>query len=291
MEGGFHLRPEDLGLDASYMPRRYSSVWKTPLPGWKEMLEEASAKMSSAALPPIFFRADDIGASSKAFEALCILFRYYGVPLAMAVVPAWLTKTRQERLFRAAPIDEDLWNWHQHGWRHTNWQEEGRKCEFGSDRDPERQMEDILQGHTRMEHFFGVNFVPVFTPPWNHFSAATLKILHKLNFKGISTTGPLPPSVKSRYGIKHFQASLDLHTRKAKIPASDFDLLIDQLCGLPKNKGPTGIVIHHQRMTPFAFEFLDRMLYSFKYVIKVRFISFKEMLKGPDEEPAGARLR
>jgi hypothetical protein len=61
--------------------------------------------------------------------------------------------------------------------------------------------------------------------------------------------------------------------------------------GLPKVKGPTGIMIHHQRMTSFAFQFLDRMIYNLKYVIKAQFCSFKEMLNSYDEKQAGARLR
>ena len=291
MGGGVRFRPDVLGLDTSYMPRRYSPVWKAPLPGWKVMLEEASAKMTSAVLPPIFFRADDIGAASKAFEALCRLFRFYGVPLAMAVIPAWLSDTRLEKVFRAAPVAEDLWNWHQHGWRHINWQKEGAESEFGSDRAPERQYEDILQGRTKMERIFGPNFVPVFTPPWDRFSTATLKALRKLDFKGISATAPFPPGVKSLYGIKRLPTRLDLYTRNAKNPAGDFALLIDQFSGLSKMKGPAGIIIRHQQMTPFAFEFLDRMLYNLKYVIGARFSSFKEILKSPDEGPAGARLR
>ncbi len=291
MQGGLHFRPDVPGLDASYMPRRHSPVWKAPLPGWKQMLDEASAKMTSAVLPPIFFRADDIGVASMAFDALCSLFRFYRVPLAMAVIPAWLSETRQERVFRAAPLDEDLWNWHQHGWRHINWQKEGAKSEFGSDRSPERQYEDILQGRTKMERIFGPNFTPVFSPPWNRFSTAALRALGKLDFKGISATAPLPPGVKSLCGIKHLPTRLDLHTRKAKNPAGDYALLIDQFSGISKMKGLTGILIHHQQMTPFAFEFLDRMLYNLKYVIGARLSSFKEMLKNTDERPADARLR
>ena len=291
MQGASHLGAEVFDLNAPYMPRQYSSVWKAPLPGWREMLNETSAKMASAGLPPIFFRADDIGAASKAFDALCRLFRFYQVPLALAVVPAWLSEARQEKLFHAAPVNEELWNWHQHGWRHINWQKSGSKCEFGSDRAAERQHEDILNGRIKMERIFGPNFVAVFTPPWNGFSTATLRILHNLDFKGISAMDPFPPGVKSRYGIQHLPVRLDLHTRKAKDPAGDFALLMDQFTGLSKMKGRTGIMIHHQRMTPFAFEFLDRMIYNLKYVIKARFCSFKEMLNSPNEKQAVARLR
>jgi len=289
MEGGF--RPEVLGLDASYTPRRYSPVWKEPLPGWEEKLDEASARMTSAALPPIFFRADDIGAAGKAFDALCRLFRHYRLPLGMAVIPSWLSETRQQKLFQAAPVDEELWNWHQHGWRHINRQKKGDNSEFGSDRDFERQHEDIVQGRAKLERIFGPHLVPVFSPPWNRFSATTISILRKLDFKGICTANSFTPGMKSRHGIKQFPVRLDLHTRNVQDPTDDFALLISQFYGLTKMKGPTGIMVRHQRMTLFAFEFLDRMLYNLKYVTKARLSSFKEMLKASDEKPAGARLR
>ncbi len=291
MEGGFRFRPEALGVDASYMPRKCSSTWKAPLPGWKQMLDEASVRMASTLESPIFFRADDIGVASKAFDSLCRLFRHYQVPLAMAVIPAWLSGTRQEKLTQAAPVDESLWNWHQHGWRHTNWQKEGEKSEFGLGRAPEYQFEDIQHGRAKMERIFGPNFVPVFTPPWNRFSPATLSVLRKLDFKGISAATPYPSCIKSGHGLKCFPVRLWLHTRESVSPASDFTLLIDQFNGLSKIKGPAGIVVHHRRMSPFAFEFLDRMLYNLKYVINAQFSSFKEMLKSFDEKPAGARLR
>ena len=74
MEGALYFRPDVLGLDASYMPRKYSPVWKAPLPGWKGVLDEASARMTSAVLPPIFFRADNIGAPARLLTLCAISF-------------------------------------------------------------------------------------------------------------------------------------------------------------------------------------------------------------------------
>jgi hypothetical protein len=143
----------------------------------------------------------------------------------------------------------------------------------------------------KMERVFGPNFVRFFTPPWNRFSTATLKSLKILDFKGFSATEPLPPGIRSRHGMQNMPIRLDLHTRQANDAAADFALLIDQFSGLSKVKGPVGIMIHHRRMTSFAFQFLDRMIYNLKYVIKARFCSFKEMMSGSDEKQAGARLR
>ncbi|MEM5786556.1 MAG: hypothetical protein AAGU11_04510, partial [Syntrophobacteraceae bacterium] len=204
MIGASGLRAERVGLSSSYMPRQFSAVWKTPPRDWRDQFERAVAAISRHATPPIFFRADDIGAAGQAFDALCGMFRNHQVPLALAVVPAWLSGARQERLFAAASIDEDLWGWHQHGWRHVNRQGSGKKSEFGEDRPLERQMADILQGRKKMEALFGPHFLPVFTPPWNRFSAATLKALRTLGFRGISTAGQLPPGVKLPGGLGNF---------------------------------------------------------------------------------------
>jgi peptidoglycan/xylan/chitin deacetylase (PgdA/CDA1 family) len=261
------------------------------LPGWRETLDRASADIASAVLPPIFFRADDIGVWSNSFDVLCRLFRSYEVPLAMAVIPAWLGGERQEKLFQAAPVDEGIWSWHQHGWRHINWQKNGEKSEFGSDRAPDRQHQDISQGLVKMERIFGPNFLRVFSPPWNRFSSVTLKSLQKLNFKGVSAPPILPPGVKLSHRMQNLPVRLDLHTRKSKDAAADFVLLIDQFSALANADGPTGILIHHQRMTPFAFQFLDRMIYNLKYVIKARFRSFKEILNCSDEKQSGPGLR
>lgn len=279
------------GLNSICMPRLYSPVWKSPLQGWRDMIDRVSENMASATLPPIFFRADDIGAPSKAFDTLCGVFRSHEIPLAMAVIPAWLSEARQEQLFQAAPMDEKLWSWHQHGWRHLNWQKNGRKSEFGSDRNSDCQYEDILRGSTKMERVFGPCFIRVFTAPWNCLSITAMKSLRKLNFKGISTTDTLSPGLRRCHGMLNMPVRIDLHTRDGIDAAADFSLLLEQFSNLSKARGPTGIVIHHQRMTPFAFQFLDRMLYNLRHVVKAQFCSFREMLDSSDEKQAGARLR
>lgn len=284
------LLTEKLGLSDSYMPRRYSSIWKKALPDWRHKLAAVFEKIASERIGPLFFRADDIGAGSKAFDALCTLFRHHHAPLALAVVPAWLSEARHERLFNIARIDESLWSWHQHGWRHVNWQIEGKKCEFGSDRSPEHQHSDIQQGRLKMERVFGPHFVPIFTPPWNRFSPATMKALRKLDFKGISAAPPYPSGTKIPYGFLNLPACIDLHTRKEKDPERDLERLLEEISSLCRMKEPAGIIIHHQRMTSFAFEFLDQMLYNLISIAGAQVYSFKELLDCTDEKKAGSRL-
>jgi peptidoglycan/xylan/chitin deacetylase (PgdA/CDA1 family) len=265
-------------LPEHYRPRQFSTVWQSPLPNWQDRLKEAIERIPGNHTPNVFFRADDIGAGSCAFEALCNLFRHYETPLAMSVVPAWLSDVRQRRLFECAPLEEALWGWHQHGWRHVNWQRTGKKSEFGEHRPLEKQWRDIWQGREKMLRVFEGHLLPVFTPPWNRLAGSTVKILQQLGFRAVSTTKPLPRVVKTPAGFKNLRIQLDLHTRKAADASTDYQNLVAELASLLARKEPSGIVIHHQRMTAFAFEFIDELLRLLKRKSDVTFLSFQEIL-------------
>ncbi|MGV8073587.1 MAG: polysaccharide deacetylase family protein [Syntrophobacteraceae bacterium] len=227
----------------------------------------------------IFFRADDIGAGGRAFETICQIFRSHNIPLGMAVVPAWLSPARLENLFETAPLDEPLWGWHQHGWRHVNWQRIGGKSEFGEQRPIEKQWRDIWQGRQKMLSIFGERLVSVFSPPWNRMSHVTMRTLQQLDFRGVSLAGPLPRGPRMPAILKNLRIHVDLHTRKAKDGAADFQVLLDELGSLLGKKEPAGIMLHHHRMPPFAFDFLDELLYLLKKCDGVQFQSFVELLE------------
>ena len=265
-------------LPSHYRPRQRAAVWQKAPQDWAQRLAQSVDKIQGNYHPVVFFRADDIGAGGKAFDALCRLFRYHEVPLGMAVVPAWLSPTRIEQLFRTADRDHPLWSWHQHGWRHVNWQRTAKKSEFGQQRPFEKQWRDLWQGKQKMAEVFGDRFVPVFTPPWNRLSLSTLKILQELNFRGVSMTDPLPRGSKTPIELKNLRIQLDLHTRKAQDGLADYQNLLEELSSLLEKKEPLGIMIHHQRMTLFAFEFLNELLYVLKHRIQAQFPSFQKLL-------------
>lgn len=259
-------------------PRQYASIWRMPPVRWKERLAATVQKNPTNHHPSVFFRADDIGAGGRAFEAMCRLFRYHQVPLAMAVVPAWLSGIRKRQLFDVAPLDEPLWGWHQHGWRHVNWQRSGKSSEFGEQRPLEKQWKDIHQGQAKMQEIFGKRFTPVFTPPWNRLSNATLKILQDLEFAGVSGVKPFPRGLKPPVVLKNLRINVDLHTRSAKDGATDFETLLEDLGSLLVKKETIGIMLHHHRMNRFSFDFLDELLGLFKHRVGARFHSFDDIL-------------
>jgi len=273
-----------LDLPSHFRPRHCSVLWHAPLSDWRRRLHEAAERWTGNHVPTVFFRADDIGAGGRAFEAVCRLFRHHETPLAMAVVPAWLSQVRKEQLFRSAPLEESLWGWHQHGWRHVNWQRTGKKSEFGEQRPFEKQWRDIWQGRQKMEDIFLDRFIPVFTPPWNRLSPLTVKILQQLNFRGISLAGPLPRGARPPSGLTNLRVQIDLHTRKARDPEQDYLALLDEITAMMGRKEPIGIMVHHHRMSLFAFDFLHELLTILKRQNQVDLRGFQNILEKKDAE-------
>ncbi len=275
---------EIFGVPGYYRPRQTPAVWQIEPPDWRSRLRDALIKGLSSQRPAVFFRADDIGAGGQAFDALCRLFREHQVPLGLAVVPAWLSSARKEQLLASAPIHESLWGWHQHGWRHVNWQRTGKKSEFGEQRPLEKQWRDILNGQQKMQGIFGEHLIPVFTPPWNRLSLQTLKILQQLGFKAVSLDGPLPRGAKGPAPLKNLRVSLDLHTRKSKDPSEDFENLLVELPGALSKREPVGVMLHHHRMTLFAFQFLHELLSLLKNDLHAECLNFRDLLDADDAQ-------
>jgi len=205
----------------------------------------------------VFFRADDVGVPGKQFEQLMALFLRHHVPLALAVVPAWLTRSRWDVISRMGNSDPALWCWHQHGWRHENHETEGKKQEFGPARSVTEIENDIVRGKDRLLSIMEDEFYPVFTPPWNRCSADTLEILRNLEFYAVSRFEKAKISALS--GLPDIPMNVDLHTRKDPDAETGWAHLFTELeTGL--KHGLCGIMIHHQRMNKSAFVFLDLLL-------------------------------
>lgn len=274
----------EMNLTSLFRPRQHSPVWQAAPLDWRGTLTSFVERLEGNPLPPVFFRADDVGAGGRAFNALCEIFRSYQIPLGMAIVPAWLSDVREKQLFAAAPKEEPLWGWHQHGWRHVNWERAGKKSEFGEQRPIEKQWRDIQQGQQKMRDIFGDQLVNVFTPPWNRVSGSTLRILQELGFDGVSMGKYFPRGLRPPLTMKNLRVNLDLHTRKGKDSLKDFQDILEEMATLFARREPVGIMLHHQRMTYFAFEFLDEMLSLFKNLPGIQFVSFQEILDQEDEE-------
>ena len=223
----------------------------------------------------VFFRADDAAVPGANFVRLMDLFTHHRAPLCLAVVPAWLTRTRWEDLQRIGRKAPSLWCWHQHGWRHVNHEPEGKKQEFGPTRTALQIRDDLVRGKRHLETLMGDSFCPVFTPPWNRCDQKTLHLLTELKYKAVSRfIRSAPPSPDE---LPDFAVHVDLHTRKADHPLFGWDGLFSEL-GSGLSRGLCGIMIHHRQMNGNAFLFLEILIRGLMRRRRVRFVHFTDLL-------------
>jgi len=220
----------------------------------------------------VFFRADDIGLVDTEFTLMMELFCKYRVPLCLAVVPEWMSEERWQEMARFLP-GEELWCWHQHGYAHENHEAGGKKNEFGPSRTREEIGKDLQAGKKHLEAVLGEVFCPVFTPPWNRCSSATLDLLAELGFQAVSRSIGVEP----KSDLLDLCVNVDLHTGKEKDLLQAMDrLLEDWKQGV--EHGRLGIMLHHQRMNSSAFSLLERLLQVLQGQAGVTFSTFRELL-------------
>jgi hypothetical protein len=206
---------------------------------------------------PIFFRADDIGVPSSACTAMLSLFIRHRMPLALAVVPTWLTRQRWDMLCEAGSAGQDLWCWHQHGWRHVNHEPVGKKAEFGASRAAAAIRHDLLRGKQRLEDIIGEPFFRCFTPPWNRCCATTIELLADSGYTAVSRSrGATPDTGKA---LAEISVNVDLHTRKEPTAAARLAGIAGDL-EIALQNGIIGIMLHHQRMSAGDLALLDLLL-------------------------------
>lgn len=224
----------------------------------------------------VFFRADDIGVPGHQFERLIQLFVGHGQPLCLAVVPTWLTQNRLATIHTlTGKKNSSQWCWHQHGWLHRNHETLGKKQEFGSGRPAKDQLADLRKGQLRLQSLLGNELSPFFTPPWNRCSGHTLQGLQDLGFLAVSRSMGAKPVAPE--GLPDLPINVDLHTRKEEIPEHSWQLLLQELEDGMRT-GSTGIMIHHQRMSPTAYEFLAILFEVIASFPKISSLTFPGLL-------------
>lgn len=244
----------------------------------RPFLEEWGAASGNAGQAvPIFLRDDDIDDDEETLRELLDISLARGVPVNLEIIPNGLTEAGMRLIADHKRFTPDLVELDQHGWQHVNHEREGRKCEFGPSRSYAQQYDDIAQGKALLETTFAELFTPVFTPPWNRYTADTLRVLHELGFAGFSALykdGPV-----SGYDFQDLSVTLDLYCWKGgaamKAPALLVADLIQQIGG----GAPIGLLLHHKVMDADAFAFLDGLLAELRRYPFIHFHPFATLQK------------
>ena len=239
-----------------------------------DRLRSGCDKAESTHPVALFFRADDVAVPGMNFNRMMDLFAKYGMPLSLAIVPAWLTPRRWQYLNSFEKKNPSRWCWHQHGWRHANHETEGKKQEFGDARTVSAIRQDLERGKHRLAQLVGDRFFPVFTPPWNRCSAGTLQALKEMGYAAVSRSrGSTPPAPR---GLPDFCVNVDLHTRKEQVPADGWHNLLQEF-EQSIASGYCGVMIHHQLMNAAAFDFLELLLKALTKNPAIQILNFKDL--------------
>ena len=200
-------------------------------------------------------------------------FLLHETPLCLAVVPAWLDERSWQKM-QEFDTPNQRWCWHQHGMSHTNYQQEGKKGEFGDNCTPDHIHADLVQGRKKLLDIIGGIFCPVFTPPWNRCSRATLELLAGLDYMAVSRSNGAKPSAE--HIIPDYAINIDLHTRRETDEDQGWENLLTEF-KRGSERGYFGIMLHHQLMNEHAFDFLDRLLPLFRERNTLACVTFREM--------------
>ena len=233
---------------------------------WSELRETLRGARTARRRIPVFFRDDDAIDDRPALRRLLELFCSRRVAINLEVIPGLLTSDGTKLLGETAAAHPELIGLNQHGWRHENHEATGRKSEFGQSRDFDQQHRDISAGRQAMAEAFGDLFFPVFTPPWNRCTAVTHDVLASLGFAAISDLSPDPsPDLSPEKnglvnGLVRLPATLDIIDWKSLRDLRPVESILDQLRQQLGAGGPVGIMLHHQVMSPTAFDFVAQLV-------------------------------
>lgn len=215
-----------------------------------------TAALDAAPGVRFWWRDDDAGADDERLPPLLRLATERQAPLALAVVPAWLTASTTRHI-QSAPTATVL----QHGIAHANHSlPPAKKIELGGAADADLLLTELRGGRTALDAAFGDRFLPALVPPWNRIAPALLPRLPEAGFTGISTFGPRAADTPP--GVTRVNTHLDLTLWRESARPLPLDSALDALAWLVERHGdePIGILSHHQVMDAGAFATLDRIL-------------------------------
>lgn len=224
----------------------------------------------------LWWRDDDAGRPDPRLERLLALAHTLQVPLALAVVPAWLEEEVAAAI-RAVPQATVL----QHGWAHVDHAgANARRIELGGQVDRARLLADLARGRDLLRERFAERFEPVLVPPWNRIARDLVARLPELGFRALSIwdegdLGPMPA------GLLRLDVHVDPIDWRGGGRWIGLEALAERLAErLTRADRPIGLVTHHRVMEPAAWADLEALLLLLRDRGDVRLMPVGSLLGG-----------
>jgi hypothetical protein len=237
---------------------------------WAACAAELDRWQAAGTRATFWWRDDDAGADHPGLARLLALAGGLGLPVGVAVVPAWLTADVVARL-RAAPPGVAVL---QHGWAHANHEtapppgeRKVRPAECGAARPAAQVLAELAAGRARLAEALGARTLPVLVPPWNRIAPEVAGGLPAAGYPALSGFGPRH-AVAAIPGLVRLNCHADpIVWREAKRFAGAAVTLerltghlADRRAGRADPAEPTGLLTHHRDMTPAFWAFLEEWL-------------------------------
>jgi peptidoglycan/xylan/chitin deacetylase (PgdA/CDA1 family) len=226
---------------------------------WAGLIGELDCWRDAGRTATFWWRDDDAGADDDRLAGFLEQRRRLDVPLALAVVPAWLAPPTTRRILADAGVSVL-----QHGWGHRNNASDGTKKTELVD-NLISLSDDLMQGRKILEAAFQGRFRKVMVPPWNRIGAAARSRLATLGYVGLSCHGPRPAADQD--GLHIVNVHIDIMDWKNRAFAGDgaalaqaIDHLSARRAGRADAGEPTGLMTHHRDHDDAATAFLDRFV-------------------------------
>ncbi|HEV8308263.1 MAG TPA: polysaccharide deacetylase family protein [Methylomirabilota bacterium] len=237
---------------------------------WQRLAAELDAWHRDGREASLWWRDDDAGRPHPGFDRLLALAGRTGIPLGLAVVPAWLIPEVAAAI-RGAPGSVAVL---QHGWAHANHEtvappgeRKVRPAECGAARPPEVVLAEVTAGRADLAAAFGARWLPVFVPPWNRIAPAVLQGLSRAGCRALSAFGrrhPGDPAPELRRLNCHADPIVWREAKRFAGAAATLDglraHLADRRRGRADANEATGLLTHHRDMDEAFWEFLAEWL-------------------------------
>ena len=304
---------ETEGLDGAALAREAAGLIAAPRPDWsairaggaKRTAERVAAAADSAAaraeawraLDAVLERARTVGRTidfwlrdddaiepTAALDAYLARARRWGVPAALAVIPARATPQLAAYLADHPTVDVLV-----HGWAHRNHAPaSARASEFGVDRPAPDKQGDAERGLARIGEIFGKRALPVFVPPWNRIDPGFAAALPQLGYSGLSTHERRAPE-RSPAGLVTINSHWDPIAWKsggglkdeAKLLTLLVRLIDEDLTAPAGTLEPIGILTHHLVHDGWIDRFLDEVFERLAGSGSARFVAARDVFAVP----------
>ncbi len=276
--------------------------------GVRDAFLAALQQRHDAGLPVRFWlRDDDAVQPGEALDHLLAITQQRGIPLTLAVIPAFSGEALAQRLSPLARVNVAV-----HGWAHLNHAPATeKKQELGTHRPLQQTCDELQRGLHHLQALHGAQCVALLVPPWNRIAAPLIPLLPAIGFKAVSTFDRISfesmPMINTHVDIIDWKGSRPVDTPGRAEPAQSADAerrrgaassreqirptrpadeLITQItrrlldaCEL------TGILTHHLVHEPAAWAFLEQLFELTASHPAVQWIAVRDLLSVQRPDP------